>query len=161
MEILYAPWRTNYIKPTDAPRGCPFCTLQAATSDDELFIIARGEHNIVLLNLYPYTAGHLLIVPYAHGGDFSAQTDTTSAEQMQLLVKAQTILRTALGAQGINMGINLGGKAAGGSIPEHLHWHVIPRWQGDTSFLPLISNTKPVSIDLIQTYEKIKAAWHA
>lgn len=161
MDKLYAPWRTNYT--TDTTRSkhehasadeCVFCTKFAANDDRKHYILARFKHNAVLLNLYPYNAGHLLIVPYQHVKHMHDLSPEARIELIELLTHSVEILKEELKADGINVGVNFG-KAAGAGIPSHLHWHVLPRWNGDTSFLPLIAETKAVSYDLNTVYDQL------
>lgn len=161
MNKLYAPWRGDYTTDTTAGKhddtsadDCVFCTKLAATDDKKHFILARFKHHAVLLNLYPYNAGHLLIIPHDHVKNMSDLSPQARAELMELITHSTTILKDTLKAEGINIGANLG-KAAGAGIPSHLHWHVLPRWAGDTNFLPLIADTKAVSYDLHAMYEKL------
>ena len=153
MKHLYAPWRSTYVK--EKSNGCPFC-LKDNTDDSEHFILKRLEHTIIMLNLYPYNPGHILVVPIEHADTLDKLTKETRAELMEAITQSATILKTALGADGVNIGFNLGGKAAGGTIPEHLHGHVLPRWHGDTNFLPLLAQTKQLSADLLEVYKKLK-----
>jgi ATP adenylyltransferase len=161
MKKLYAPWRSNYT--TDTTRGkhddtsaeeCVFCTKLAANEDEKQYIIARFKHHAVLLNLYPYSAGHILILPYQHVKNMSDLSPEARTELMELITHSTNILKDTLKADGINVGVNLG-KAAGAGIPSHLHWHVLPRWVGDTNFLPLLAETKAVSYDLNVMYKQL------
>jgi ATP adenylyltransferase len=161
MEILYAPWRMNYA--SDAEQGkrksgeCIFCEYVARALDDETnYVLARTNNNLCILNLHPYNGGHVLVVPFKHGNSVNLLTVEERAEFFELTNTAMEVLREAMEPHGFNIGMNIGGKAAGGSIPEHLHMHIIPRWQGDTSFLPLTADTKPVSQNLQDVYNKLK-----
>lgn len=161
MKKLYAPWRSNYT--TDTTRGkhddttseeCVFCNKLAANDDQKHYIIARFKHHAILLNLYPYSAGHLLIIPYMHTKQMHELSAESRAELMELITHSISILKETLNADGVNVGVNLG-KAAGAGIPSHLHWHVLPRWNGDTNFLPLLAETKAVSYDLNTMYAQL------
>lgn len=161
MKKLYAPWRGNYT--TDTTRGkhddtkpeeCVFCLKFAAQDDEKHYIIARFEHHAILLNLYPYSAGHVLIIPYDHVRNMHDLSPESRAELMELITHSIEILKNTLKADGVNVGVNLG-KAAGAGIPSHLHWHVLPRWNGDTNFLPLLADTKAVSYDLNVMYKQL------
>jgi ATP adenylyltransferase len=168
MNRLYAPWRTQYAQDSDAPTkqasahgaDCVFCIALAAQNDDHYYVLKRYKHNAILLNTFPYNAGHLLIIPYAHVAALEALTAEIRAETMEIINEATILLQKALNPDGFNIGINLG-KAAGGSIPSHIHTHLLPRWTGDTSFLPLLSNTKPISIDLQQLFKQLQSMLHA
>ncbi|MBA3953870.1 HIT domain-containing protein [Candidatus Dependentiae bacterium] len=164
MEILYAPWRTQYstAKPapnTDLLNSCVFCAHFVLKDDDEQnFILKRFEHSVVMLNLHPYNAGHLLILPYEHKSSLEQLSLPIRTELMEALNTSIGILNEVLRCSGINMGLNLG-KASGGSIPEHIHFHVIPRWLGDTNFLAVAAHTKQVSINLREIYDMLKVSF--
>jgi ATP adenylyltransferase len=156
VERLWAPWRLSYIK---APRaeGCVFCD-HAAMSDDEALIVHRGEHCYVVLNLYPYGSGHLMILPFRH---VSSPGDLDAAEQAelwQLLTRALTALEQGIGAEGHNVGFNLG-TAAGAGIEDHLHLHVVPRWRGDVNFMPVLADVRVMPQHLSETHAALVAAW--
>ena len=164
MKMLYAPWRENYT--TDDARGpkgedktpddlCIFCDQLKQHKDDEYFILARYKHTYIILNRYPYNAGHLLILPLAHEDKLEQLSTQTRAELMELISKSSRILEQELGAKGINVGLNMG-KAAGAGLPSHLHFHVLPRWIGDTNFLPTLGKVKTVSIDIETVFKKLK-----
>lgn len=157
MKHLYAPWRSGYLH-NKQTGSCVFCKNCAETDDAQTFIIKRFEHCFVMLNLFPYNAGHLLIIPYEHQDSLEKLSQPARQEMMEVATKSITILKETLGAEAINIGLNLGGKAAGGSIPDHLHMHVLPRWLGDTNFLVTLADTKQISIDLADTYRKLSTA---
>lgn len=161
MKKLYAPWRSSYTTETtrgkhddSTPEDCAFCTKFNMEDDAKHFILARSKHHAILLNLYPYNAGHLLIVPYAHVKNMDDLSHEARIELIELLTQSITILKNTLNAEGINVGLNLG-KASGAGIPSHIHWHTLPRWHGDTNFLPLLADTKAVSYDLEVMYKKL------
>ncbi|WP_225845638.1 HIT domain-containing protein [Streptomyces sp. HPF1205] len=162
-ERLWTPHRMAYIqgenKPTGpgAGDGCPFCAVPAESDEDGL-IIARGEHVYVVLNLYPYNSGHLMVVPYRHVADY---TDLDEAETRELAAqtkRAMTALRTASGAQGFNIGMNQG-SVAGAGIAAHLHQHVVPRWGGDVNFMPVVGHTKVLPQLLQDTRKMLADIW--
>lgn len=162
MEQLYAPWRSSYITSTArsknedvAPDECVFCTVIAQNCDETNSVLKRYKHTFVLLSRYPYNAGHLLILPYEHTGNLEDLPDEVAHELMQVTTASVAILKKALRAQGVNLGMNLG-KVAGAGIPAHLHMHALPRWYGDTSFLPLIGEIKAISCDLKEVYRELK-----
>ena len=153
MKRLYAPWRSSYIKSKN--NQCPFCI--AAVTDDDLssFVCARYEQVAVILNRYPYNTGHMLIIPYQHESELSCLMPAVRAEMMEAVNDSITVLKKVLQCHGINVGFNFG-ESSGGSIPDHLHMHVVPRWSGDTNFLVTVGNTKLISCDLHQIYQQIK-----
>jgi ATP adenylyltransferase len=159
MKHLYAPWRKAYMTGHDNT-ACVFCLTIAKDQDAQRYIIKRFQHCYVMLNLYPYNAGHLLVVPFMHQASLEQLDTTIRQEIMEVTTQSITILKKTLNAEGINVGLNIGGKAAGGSIPNHLHMHVLPRWLGDTNFLATLAETKQISLDLSEMYEKLHAAFN-
>lgn len=164
MKKLYAPWRGKYItkdlkseKPT-GEKDCPFCRQIDENNDEKNFIIKRFKHCYVMLNLHPYNGGHIMILPYQHAARFDALTPEIRAELMEVMTSSISIIEKALSTDGINMGTNHG-KPAGGSMPDHLHIHIVPRWWGDTNFFVSIADTKTVSIDLNEIYRKLSIAF--
>ena len=161
MEQLYAPWRIEWIRREERnPEvdGCVFCALPDRAADRESRIVARSEHAYVILNNYPYNPGHLMVIPYEHTGDYGDLDDDALLDHARLKSRSFEALRTALGPDGFNAGLNLG-VGSGGSITEHLHTHVIPRWQGDTNFMPIVSETKVIVEALEDTYDALHAAF--
>jgi ATP adenylyltransferase len=167
MDLLYAPWRTSYsssiheAKQENASADqCIFCQQLERPDDAAHFIFRRFKRVMVMLNLYPYNAGHLLILPLAHLSRLDELDKQTRADIMELTTHSTEILTRVLGAHGINVGLNLG-KAAGAGIPAHLHMHVLPRWTGDTNFLPTLAHTKQISFDLQDMFARLKPAFDA
>lgn len=156
-ENLWAPWRLSYVT-TPKPDGCVFCAKPRETDDRESLIIARGEHGYVVLNLYPYNNGHMMAVPYRHVADLEDLTVSESAELQGLLRQAIGAARRALGPDGFNVGLNLG-SAAGAGIAQHLHWHVVPRWTGDTNFMPVLADINVMPEHLEHARTKLAGAW--
>ncbi|HEV8278236.1 MAG TPA: HIT domain-containing protein [Streptosporangiaceae bacterium] len=159
---LWMPHRMAYIKGENRvsgtePEGCPFCRAPQL-SDAEGLIVARGALVYTVLNLYPYNAGHLMVCPYRHVADFTELDGPETAELAEHTKLAMAALRAASGAQGFNIGMNMG-NVAGAGITAHLHQHVVPRWGGDTNFLPVISATKVLPQLLGETREMIAGAW--
>jgi ATP adenylyltransferase len=160
MDRLWSPWRYDYIKSgsneqAGESQACVFCTLQQTPADDEKnFIVHRASHNFVVLNLYPYISGHLLIVPYAHLGELDAAPKETTDELMDLSKRCQTILREAYRPHGFNLGMNLG-RSAGAGVADHIHLHIMPRWTGDANFMSTIGETRVIPEDLFDTYRKL------
>jgi ATP adenylyltransferase len=154
---LWAPWRLEYIQQADEQPGCVFCTAVAG-DDEELLVVHRGEHALVLLNKFPYASGHLMVAPRRHVGEYAELTDEEAAEIHALTVAALGALRATMAPQGFNVGWNLG-QVAGGSIAAHLHQHVVPRWGGDTNFMPVLGDVKVLPEHLAETRRKLVAAW--
>jgi ATP adenylyltransferase len=159
MERLYAPWRGAYIDKKEK-KECIFCLCARSQDDEKNFIVKRFETGMIMLNLYPYNAGHLLAIPYAHERQLSGLSLAERTELIEMVTSTASVLSIALHCDGINIGMNLE-KAAGGSIPEHLHMHIVPRWLGDTNFLVTVADTKAISFDLCEIYRKLKAAFTA
>ncbi|SDM57820.1 Diadenosine tetraphosphate (Ap4A) hydrolase [Halogranum gelatinilyticum] len=161
MEQIFAPWRIEWIERDDAGDidGCPFCVLPERDDDRESRIVARSEHSFVLLNNYPYNPGHAMVIPNRHTGDFGDLSDAELLDHAKLKRRTLDALDAALGPAGCNAGENLGGDAAGGSIGDHLHTHVVPRWDGDTNFMPVISDTKVIVEALEDTYDRLHEAF--
>lgn len=158
MERLWSPWRSRYIASgVDAQRGsCVFCLIASNPDQDETnFVLHRGEHCFVILNLYPYISGHLMVVPYLHTSDFDSAAKEITDEMMDLTKRSQTALREVYSPSGFNMGMNLG-SAAGAGIADHLHIHLLPRWAGDTNFMTSIGESRVIPEDLPTTYSKLK-----
>lgn len=159
MDVLWSPWRFDYITSGEStgPTGCVFCNiLENSATDEENFILARAEFNFVILNIYPYSTGHMMIVPYSHVGDLDSADSDITTEMMELMKRAQTVLRDVYCPQGFNLGMNLG-KAAGAGVAEHFHMHVLPRWHGDANFMTAIGQTRTLPESLLATYSKLKA----
>jgi ATP adenylyltransferase len=160
MDQVFAPWRIEWVEREGGEQeGCPFCELPAADADRENRVVARSEHAFVLLNNYPYNPGHAMVIPYVHEGDYAALEDEVLADHARLTQLTITALRAALQPDGFNAGLNLGGAAAGGSIADHLHTHVVPRWEGDTNFMPVVADTKVIVEGLADTYDRLQAAF--
>lgn len=161
MDVLWSPWRYDYIKSGEAKEAnaegdCVFCSiLSNSVSDEEKFILYRAEFNFVILNIYPYTSGHLMIVPYAHLADLDQADKKTTDELMDLTKRCQMALREAYQPNGFNLGMNLG-KAAGAGVAGHFHLHILPRWIGDVNFMTAIGQTRTIPEDLRTTYQKLK-----
>lgn len=157
MERLWAPWRMQYIKDTKRPQECILCILPKGIKDEENLILYRGKHCFIILNLFPYNDGHLMIAPYIHTGSLLELPDEAVSELMVTAKKAVSILESIFHPEGYNIGINLG-PVAGAGIPDHLHLHVVPRWKGDTNFMPVVGQTKVLNQSLSDTYKKLKEA---
>jgi len=158
MNHLWSPWRMKYIRRQKTPKGCVFCNAAQKEDGESNFIVARGKRAFVILNRYPYTSGHIMIVPYEHIGSFEKMDEETSAEVMRLIRQGITTLDKIYQPNGYNMGANLGA-SAGAGIASHIHFHLVPRWDGDTNFMTSIGETRVLPEDLSETFEQIKAAW--
>jgi ATP adenylyltransferase len=158
MQRLWAPWRMAYI--TQEPRpGCLFCRVIADPSDpDAKLVLWRPKGAIVLLNKFPYNQGHVMVAPVAHKGDLADLDDDESAALMSATRRTIRVLRDALQPEGFNVGANIG-RAAGAGIPDHVHLHVVPRWDGDTNFMPVLAEVKVINEHLQQTAEKLRQAF--
>ena len=159
MQQLWAPWRLAYVS-GEKPAGCVLCAKHDGADDAEALVVARGEHAYVVLNLYPYNNGHLMVVPYRHVADLAELTADESTECQALLVRAIGVLRAAMGPGGFNVGLNLG-EAAGAGIAQHLHWHLVPRWEGDTNFMPVVADVKVMPQHLQDTWKIVRDGFAA
>lgn len=160
MEFLWSPWRNQYVSAdqTQKPPGCVFCHFATATApefDTEHFILYRGQYNFVILNLYPYTTAHLMIVPFAHVGELGSIAKPVSDEMMDLAKQAQSAIGQVYHPDGYNLGMNLG-SAAGAGVAAHLHLHLLPRWNGDANFMTTVGETRVLPEALPDTYLKLK-----
>jgi ATP adenylyltransferase len=158
MDHLWSPWRYAYIRKQDPSPGCIFCEKPAAHQDEENLIVYRGERNFIILNLYPYTTGHLMIAPYAHVATLEASEPETLQETMSLARRAERHLRAIYKPGGFNMGFNIG-EVAGAGVAGHIHMHVLPRWAGDANFMTTIGETRVMPEDLADTYAKLTKAF--
>jgi ATP adenylyltransferase len=156
MKQLWSPWRLEYLT---APRqeGCIFCHAIAGDDDRENLVLWRGEHAFLILNRYPYNNGHLMVVPYDHLPTFEALDAATLTELMLLTNRALAALRWAMAPDGFNLGANLG-HVAGAGVADHVHLHVVPRWGGDTNFMPVVGDMRVVPQTWWQTYDQVRAA---
>jgi ATP adenylyltransferase len=169
LERLWTPHRMAYVRgdaddepaEVDARPACPFCriTRDPATSTDDDLVVVRGETAYVVLNLYPYNPGHLMVLPYRHVADYLELDDAETAEVTALTKAALRTIRKVSQPHAFNVGLNLGG-AAGGSLSGHLHQHVVPRWSGDANFMTVIGGTKTLPQLLEQTRDLLAGAWH-
>jgi ATP adenylyltransferase len=153
MKRLWTPWRIAFIR-GEKSRECIFCQKARETNDRGNFVLVRGRHNFALLNAYPYTSGHLMIAPFQHTADLVGLDPETSAELMEMTKRAIKALRVAYRTDSFNVGMNLG-EAAGAGIADHLHLHVVPRWQGDSNFMPVIGDTRLIPETLETSYERL------
>lgn len=159
---MWAPWRMRYVStsPADRPAGCVFCDLPAQADDAATYILRRGRSAYVIMNLYPYNNGHLMVVPYTHEARLPALDAVVVNEMMELTQASQKVVQEAMHPQGFNLGMNQG-RAAGAGIEEHLHLHIVPRWIGDTNFMPAIGNTRVMPQHLDETYALLRKGFDA
>ena len=167
MEHLFAPWREKYsqsierTKDESSPeKTCIFCNIFKKSDDEHLFILRRFSSMVAMLNRYPYNAGHILILPHTHVADLHTLNKEERQELMEITNASVEIVKNSLTCDGVNVGINLG-KAAGAGIHSHLHMHILPRFFGDTNFLPTLAETKQISFDLNKIYMQLKPAFDA
>ena len=154
---LWAPWRLEYVAQADELTGCPLCA-EAAGEVAETLVVHRGTNAFALLNKYPYSSGHLMLAPNAHVGELEELGDETALELHRLSVDALAALRSLYRPAGFNLGWNVG-RAAGAGIPGHAHMHVVPRWAGDTSFMPVLGDVKVIPEHLLETRDRLRDAW--
>lgn len=157
MERLWTPWRREFIEGGDkAASGCFLCDHAAHPENDrDNLVLLRAQHVFVLLNLYPYNSGHLMIAPYRHTGDLAHLDGGIAAELMHVTQRSVDVLQAVYTPQAFNIGMNLG-RSAGAGVPDHLHVHVVPRWDGDTNFMPVVAQTKVLPETLDQTYDRLE-----
>jgi ATP adenylyltransferase len=160
MDFLWTPWRYRYIADAKKDEGCIFCDALAANDDARTFIVHRAKKSFIILNRFPYTSGHVMIVPFEHVADFAAVESDTVAEMMQLAQRVQAALASVYHPDGYNLGMNLG-RSAGAGVTNHLHLHLLPRWQGDTNFMTTIAETRMEPEDLAVSYDKLRRALSA
>lgn len=158
MDYLWTPWRYQYITTSGEPGECVFCVAGRAGDDRGHFVVHRAAHNFVIMNRFPYTSGHVMVVPYAHVANLEDLPGETLAELAVLSQRSARHLREIYRAEGLNLGMNVG-KSAGAGIAGHLHMHVLPRWTGDTNFMTSIGETRVLPETLEQTWEKLRAAF--
>ncbi len=158
MKRLWSPWRLRYVAAEHKQAGCIFCEKAAAPaeSDRENYVLYRGEKGLIVLNLYPYNNGHFMVAPYAHVPSLEDLDAPALGSLMKLVNRGMASLRETMHPDGFNVGVNLGA-AAGAGITDHVHIHVVPRWSGDTNFMPIFSETKVIPELLDATYDRLKA----
>jgi ATP adenylyltransferase len=157
---VWAPWRMEYIRmpEEEKPKGCIFCTKPKDDKDEDDLILYRGQHVFVIMNRYPYNNGHLMVVPYRHLQDYNDLTKDELMEMANVTQMTIDILKKNMSPQGFNVGFNLG-ESAGAGIAEHIHQHIVPRWTGDTNFMPVICNTKVMVDGLNECWMALKKAF--
>lgn len=153
MEHIWAPWRIQYIM-EEKPKGCILCDKPKEKNDAANYILHRGELNFVMLNSYPYNPGHLMVVPYRHTDSLEDLTDEERDEHFALVNRGLAVLREVFKPGGFNIGANIG-KVAGAGIADHFHSHIVPRWQGDTNYVPVLANLRVLPQALADTYKQL------
>ena len=156
-ERLWTPWRMQYITSDKKGGGCVFCDLPAENNDRDNLIVVRSDHSFIILNAYPYTSGHLVVVPFRHVASLEELDEHTLLDLSLLTNRATAALRRVMKPAGFNLGANIG-KAAGAGIADHFHLHVVPRWVGDSNFMPAIADTRLLPQMLLDTYDQLIAA---
>ena len=154
MEQIWAPWRIEYIE-MEKPKGCILCDKPKENNDPLNYILYRGDKNFIIMNSYPYNPGHLMIAPYRHIANLEELSDEELYEHWQIVSRSLKVLRQVFKPGGFNIGINIG-RVAGAGIEEHVHTHIVPRWQGDTNFMPVVSDVRVLPQALAETYQKLK-----
>jgi len=157
MDYLWTPWRYAYVKSADSIQSCVFCGVLEAGDDQKNWILHRGAECFVILNSYPYTSGHVMVLPYVHLDELQKLPATAAHEMMDLCQKVEVALRKVYSPDGVNLGMNIG-KAAGAGVAGHIHMHMLPRWVADSNFMTVVAETRVLPETLDQTWEKLKGA---
>ncbi|MFA6746844.1 MAG: HIT domain-containing protein [Aminobacterium sp.] len=158
MESIFAPWRMAYIANSSKQESCIFCDFPKMNEDEKNLIIYRGKCCFVICNAFPYNPGHLMVAPYRHTALYESLSDEDLLEMHHLAGHCLKVLKKVMNPQGFNLGVNLG-KVGGAGFDGHLHLHIVPRWNGDTNFMPVLGDTRVIAESLEETYKKIKKAW--
>lgn len=157
MDIMYTPWRYDYVSTVDERKGCIFCDKAAEDDDRENLIVMRAERCLAILNLYPYSSGHTMVAPYKHTGTIEELDADTLTEMMTVAQTLMGAIRSSFNNEGFNIGINIA-RIAGAGITEHVHMHVVPRWAGDANFMPVVSGTRVLPLSLEEVWERLTSA---
>ncbi len=157
-KYIWSPWRMKYIMAHEKSSDCIFCVALQSGNDEENLIVYRGERAFVILNRYPYTSGHLMVVPYAHHGTLNKLDEETRHELIDLSTRAECVLQAVYEPEGFNVGVNIG-TAAGAGVAGHIHIHIVPRWFGDTNFMSSVADARVLPETLEDTYRRVKEAW--
>ena len=158
MKHIWSPWRMKYIMDHERSNNCVFCNASQQTNDADNLIVFRGQLAFVILNRYPYTSGHLMVVPYTHQPSIENVDAATRSEMIELTTQSMTILRSIYAPDGFNLGANIG-EAAGAGVATHVHIHVVPRWAGDTNFMSAVSDIRVLPETLDDTYQRVRETW--
>lgn len=156
MERLWAPWRMEYLM-QDEPHGCIFCDKPAESEDETNLILVRTPFSFIILNAYPYNNGHLMVAPFRHAATLNELPAEERADLTEAVALAERVLERAYHPQGMNVGVNIG-HCAGAGVPGHVHVHIVPRWEGDTNFMPVLGEVRVLPESLRETYERLRAA---
>jgi ATP adenylyltransferase len=151
MKRIFAPWRYKYVSDPNA-EGCIFCNALKSKNDRKNGVLFRGEFSFVLMNKYPYNNGHIMVAPYKHTGDYAVLGEDEMLEMSALIGEWQKVIRNAMNPDGFNIGMNIG-RIAGAGFEYHLHYHLVPRWGGDTNFMPVIAGTKVIPMGITEGYD--------
>ena len=157
MRVLWAPWRLTYLEKPPTDGGCIFCEnprLASAAARRDALVLASSEHATVMMNRFPYAHGHLMVAPRQHTADFAGLAPEVAAAVHRELQRAVRVLGEAYAPRGYNVGMNLG-RVAGAGIADHMHWHIVPRWEGDTNFMPMLADTRVISQHLVDAYDRL------
>ncbi len=154
MQQLWAPWRITYILKNNKEDGCIFCKRGNEGEDQQNLVLFRGRYTLIMLNKYPYNNGHLMVAPKRHVGAFEELTTEEMTEIMSEIQRCVIILKNVLSPHGFNIGANVG-KVAGAGVEDHLHFHIVPRWEGDTNYMPVLADTRVISEHLVETYKRL------
>jgi ATP adenylyltransferase len=157
MDYLWTPWRYAYVSAAEKTVGCVFCDAPKKNDDAKTYIVHRGEHGFIILNAYPYTPGHVMVVPYEHLDELRKLPTDAANEMIALSQRMETVLRELYHPDGINLGMNIG-KAAGAGIAGHIHMHVVPRWVADSNFMSVVGETRVLPETLEVTWKRMKDA---
>jgi ATP adenylyltransferase len=159
-KALWAPWRLEYVGSADEQEGCVFCRAAEPGGDEEKLVVHRGERAVVLLNKFPYSSGHLIAAPVRHVGEFRDLAREEALELHELAARALDALAATYAPEGYNLGWNLG-RVAGAGVVDHVHLHVVPRWAGDTNFMPVLADAKVMPEHLLESRRRLAEAWPA
>ena len=157
MERIWAPWRQSYVSNARSDKSCIFCPDHAGNDDRERLILSRSDYSLMMLNRYPYTGGHLMVSPLHHTAELDDLSDAELLDLMHLLRRGRALLKQVANPDGFNVGINLG-RAAGAGVEEHLHIHIVPRWNGDSNFMTVVGDVRVIPDGLAETYDRLSAA---
>ena len=158
MEQLWAPWRMTYIRGEEKKEGCVFCLHDLPEEDESRLVLWRAEHSFIIMNRYPYNNAHLMVAPFRHTADPGELSEQEALEMHKLMILARRVLSETVAPHGFNIGMNLG-QVAGAGIADHLHLHIVPRWSGDTNFMPVFADVRVVPQHLEETYRILRTAF--
>jgi ATP adenylyltransferase len=157
MDYIWSPWRYDFMKGSDRATECVFCRIAAATDDEATLVVHRGERNFVVLNRYPYTSGHAMVIPYQHAANLQEAPVDTLEEMMRLTRATEAAIRDLYRPDGVNIGMNIG-KAAGAGVAGHIHMHILPRWVADSNFITVVGETRVLPEELAVTWRRLRDA---